>query len=77
MAITIATFIYLLSIPLWLLVWYSATGFKLMRHNPLLMIPFFLSLAYLAGNAILLEVFTETSGATYEESRIKRSPTGR
>ena len=71
MAITIATFIYVLSIPLWLLVWYSATGFRLMRHNPLLIIPFLLSLTYLAGNAILLEVFTETSGATYEEERIK------
>lgn len=70
MEITIATALYLVAMPLWLGIWHSATGFRLMRHNPLLVIPFALSLLYLAGNALLLGVFTETSAALREEARI-------
>ena len=70
MEITLATALYLGAMPLWLAIWQSATGFRLMRHNPLLIIPFALSLVYLAGNALLLGVFTETSEALREEARI-------
>ncbi len=70
MEIKAAIFAYLLSIPLWIASWYSATGFRLMRHNRLLMLPFGLSLVYLAGNAILVGAFAEVSGPAQEEARI-------
>lgn len=61
--------IYTASIPLWLLIWGSAHGFKLMRENKLLLIPFLLGFAYLGGNAILTFFFGEIGDITYEEGR--------
>lgn len=32
----------MLAVPLWIGIWWSATGFRLMRHNRLLALPFLL-----------------------------------
>jgi len=64
-----AVTLYLLSMPLWVWIWWSATGFQLMRYNRLLALPFVLSLLYLLGNAILIGVFGEMRSADQEEAR--------
>lgn len=70
MEVTVAFIAYTLAVPLWIYVWWSATGFRLMRHNRLLMLPFGLSLLYLVGNAALLLAFGEISQPGREEARI-------
>ncbi len=37
--LTLVVWIYVLAVPLWIGIWWSATGFRLMRHNPLLGCP--------------------------------------
>lgn len=61
--------IYTASIPLWLLIWGSAHGFKLMRESKLLLIPFVLGVVYLSGNAVLSLFFGEIGDISYEEGR--------
>lgn len=67
--LTLVVWIYVLAVPLWIGIWWSATGFRLMRDNKLLALPFLLSLAYVIGNAILVAGFGGLSEATHEESR--------
>ncbi|MCA1773279.1 MAG: hypothetical protein LC677_11985 [Halomonas sp.] len=65
----VATAIYLASVPLWLAIWASADGFKLMAENRLLLIPLLLGIAYLGGNALLTFAFTGVGDISYEEAR--------
>lgn len=65
----VATTIYLASIPIWLAIWASANGFKLMVENRLLLVPLLLGLVYLGGNAALTFFFTEIGDIGYEEGR--------
>ncbi|WP_018145481.1 MULTISPECIES: hypothetical protein [unclassified Thioalkalivibrio] len=67
--LNVVVWIYVLAVPLWIGIWWSATGFRLMRHNRLLALPFLLSLVYVIGNALLVAVFGGLSEATYEEGR--------
>lgn len=71
MEVLAAILVYLLAIPLWCGIWWSANGFALMRSNRLLTLPFCLSLIYLAGNALLLFIFGgQVSSPGQEEARI-------
>ncbi|MEX1197370.1 MAG: hypothetical protein WEB57_05860 [Pseudohongiellaceae bacterium] len=65
----VAVAIYLASIPLWLGIWASADGFRLMIDNRLLLIPLLLGLLYLGGNAFLTFVYSGIGDINYEEGR--------
>lgn len=65
----VSCLIYVLSIPFWCYIWHRADGFAMMRRVPLIRIPFYLALLYLAANALLVALHPQVGAAAYEESR--------
>jgi hypothetical protein len=61
--------IYGFTILLWFAVWYGATGYRLMRDNKLLIMPWLLCPLFLAGNLLMTILFGEVGSTEYEESR--------
>ncbi|MGM0951652.1 MAG: hypothetical protein ACQEW7_01600 [Pseudomonadota bacterium] len=69
MIVTANIVIYSLAIILWFALWYGATGYQLMRDNKLLMLPWLLCPAFLAGNLLMTILFGDVGTTEYEESR--------
>lgn len=69
MAINCTIFLYCFSLAFWIVVWWSAAGFSLIRANRALWIPFGLNLMFLTINLALVIFFGEIGGTEYEESR--------
>ncbi len=60
---------YVLSVPVWLLVWRYARGFELSGETPQLWLPFILSLFFLSLNLVLMIQFHALGDIEYEEGR--------
>ena len=70
MAVSGTIFLYWLALPLWIVVWWSANGFSLMRANLALVVPFVLNLIFLTLNVVLVMLYGDIGGTEYEESRV-------
>ncbi len=69
MTVASTLLIYATALPLWIFVWWTASGFELSRENRTLWFPFLLCLMFLLINALLVFFFGGIGEAEYEESR--------
>lgn len=69
MIVVASIVIYVCTILLWFVVWYGATGYRLMKDNKLLIMPWLLCPLFLIGNLLMTILFGEVGTTEYEESR--------
>jgi hypothetical protein len=67
--LAVADIIDLVSIPIWIGVWWAVGGFIRSKSNKMMHIPFVLGIIYLGGNATLGLIFSQIGDAAYEEGR--------
>ena len=59
MIVVASIVIYVCTILLWFVVWYGATGYRLMKDNKLLIMPWLLCPLFLIGNLLMTILFGE------------------
>ena len=69
MTSTVSMFVYFFAIPLWLVLWWTADGFSLLRRNRMLYLPLLLCVAYLLINGVLILAYGAIGEMSSEEER--------